>query len=188
MQLRQKKKSECSEEVLTDTQNFQSSLPVCLGANVSCDKECLFQQHFEEGHDLYDEEYSRWLESNHPDTLPNQVSSKQNDFPCASSLVHSDNDSLLNDYSSITTPISSPQSLPESCRNSHSSNEKEYVNNNLATAQPNPCASLFYSFQAAQFTVVNSGSVSSPIKRSPLTSLVIFQVIHQSLQLGLSHH
>ena len=135
-----------------------------LRANVSSNKEYLFQGLFEEGYDLYDEEYSHWLESNHPDTLPNQVSSKQNDFSSASSLGHSDNDSLVNDHSSITTPISSPHSLPESCRNSHSSNEKENVNNNSATAQPDSCASPFYSSQAAQSPVVNSGSVSSPTK------------------------
>ena len=32
VKIREKKKSECSEEILTDTQSFQSSLPVCLGA------------------------------------------------------------------------------------------------------------------------------------------------------------
>ena len=123
---------------------------------------------FEEGYDHYDEEYSRWLESDHRDTSPYQLSSKQNGFSSASSLGHSDNDSLVNDHSSIATPISSLQSLPETCKNSHSYNEKENVNNNSATAQPDPCASLFYSSQAAQSTVINSGSVSSPIKRSPL--------------------
>ena len=41
-------------------------------------KEYLFQRRFEEEYDLYDEEYSRWQESNHPNTLPNQVSSNQN--------------------------------------------------------------------------------------------------------------
>ena len=94
-----------------------------------------------------------------------------NGFCSASSLVHSNDDSLENDHSSIATTISSPQSLQESCRNSHSSNEKENVNNNSATAQPDPCACPFYSSQAAQSTVVNSGSVSSPIKRSLLTSI-----------------
>ena len=95
---------------MTDTQNFQSSLPVCLGANVSSDKEYYFRRRFQEGYDLYDEEYSRWLESNHPDTLPYQVSSKPIYFSSASSVVHSDNYSLVNDHSSIATPISSPQS------------------------------------------------------------------------------
>ena len=104
---RLKKKSECSEEILTDPHNFQSSLPMCPGANVSSDKEYLFQGCFEEGYDLYDEEYFRWLESNHPDLLPNQVSFKQNDFPSASSLVHGDNDRSM--------IISSPQSLSQSC-------------------------------------------------------------------------
>ena len=76
-EITQKKKTECSEEILTDTQNFQSSLPLCLGANASSDKEYWFQRRFQERYDLYDEECSHWLESDHPDTLPNQVSSKQ---------------------------------------------------------------------------------------------------------------
>ena len=36
-----------------------------------------FNDVFRKGYDLYDEECSRWLESDHPDTLPNQESSKQ---------------------------------------------------------------------------------------------------------------
>ncbi len=36
------------------------------GCNFSSEKEDLFKRRFEEGYDLPDEEYSKWLESNHP--------------------------------------------------------------------------------------------------------------------------
>ena len=49
IEIRQKKKSECSEEILTDTQIFQSSLPVFLGANVSSDKNICFNSILRKG-------------------------------------------------------------------------------------------------------------------------------------------
>ena len=109
-------------------------------------KKICFQRRFEEGYVFYDEEYSRWLECNHPDTLPHNESSA---FQSASALVcDDDDDSLVDNHSSILILTSSSKSLPAKCSNSHSPSEKENFSNNSATANwicvPLLCTPLQY--------------------------------------------
>ncbi len=161
-----KKKSDCNEKILSNTLKCQSESLVGGGYNFSSEKEDLFKRRFEEGYDLQDEEYSKWLEINHP--LPISESFQHDEISIVSALMKIDESG--NNHSS--SPVSSPKSLHERNSSIHSSSDKENINTNLDTPDPVSCASpLYSSIVSVQSTVANSASVSSPAKRLPLASV-----------------
>ena len=76
------------------------------GNEFSADKELLFQQRHEEGYDLYDPEYVRWLEVYHPDDVPHD----------RYHLVPSMSNSIVESFATVIPlspmTLSSPESGP----------------------------------------------------------------------------
>lgn len=68
-----------SEGFLHHTTNLQ--LAASIKSPFSTEQEELFDRRYQEGYDIYDEEYVSWLRINHPDALPNNQSSILNFFP-----------------------------------------------------------------------------------------------------------
>jgi hypothetical protein len=157
------------------------------------EKEELFEHRFEEGYDLYDDEYTSWLRIHHPDALPNQASVSEF-FPDAQTLgsdvlngTHHLDSSVSSGYQpsdsgSSPAPPSSSSSSSSSAHFSRSENDSSAINSSVLVPETPSATSTSPLFSSPSMSipctpVVNTSGISSssshtpPPKRSPLAPI-----------------
>ena len=58
-------------------------------SSISHEKAALFQQRFQEGYDLPDDDYVKWLHETHPESITNQLLLRMVQAICSSVMIHS---------------------------------------------------------------------------------------------------